>query len=185
MTLSDKIQLAGILTSTVVSIISITIAVFSLKQNNKMLESSSRPYISIYLRKINVTRPEHYIVVKNFGSSAALIKKFEADVDLKLLNPSRNFPEDIFPFSNIVNTLIAPNQSLFSYFILDKALEHFENITFDIEYSSDSKTYKDTITLNLKSTFGNLELSARDASNLEDSLKLLSLSAYDLVRRNL
>lgn len=47
-TWSDIIEIAGIIASTITSIIAIAISVKTLRQNNKMLEESTRPNIQIY-----------------------------------------------------------------------------------------------------------------------------------------
>ena len=50
---SDWIQLLGIIASLVTSIIAIFISIFTLRQNSKMIEASSRPVLSIYGEAIN------------------------------------------------------------------------------------------------------------------------------------
>lgn len=183
MTLSDKIQLVGILSSTVVSFISIFIAIKSLKQSNEMIESSSRPYISIYMERIFVTsKPEYFIIIKNFGSSGALIENFSSDVDLRKLSSNylnRNTP----PFCNLNGTFIAPGQSLHACFELSEALESFEFINFKISYSCGSKLYEDNIPLNLKSNWGNL--APVHSSSNDNFSSVLSLSTYEYLKRNL
>ena len=47
---SDIIEIIGIIASTTVSIVAIVISLITLKQNNKMIEESTRPVISIYSR---------------------------------------------------------------------------------------------------------------------------------------
>lgn len=61
---SDWIQLLGIIASLVTSIIAIFISIFTLRQNSKMIEASSRPVLSIYGESINPGYPMFYIVVK-------------------------------------------------------------------------------------------------------------------------
>jgi len=46
---SDQIQLLGIIASLVVSIVAIVISLATLHQNSKMLESASRPIVSMYI----------------------------------------------------------------------------------------------------------------------------------------
>ena len=49
---SDQIQLLGIIASLVVSIVAIVISLATLHQNSKMLESASRPIVSMYIDSI-------------------------------------------------------------------------------------------------------------------------------------
>ena len=46
---SDLIQIAGIIVSLICSLIAIAISLKTLKQNSKMIENSTRPYIGIYI----------------------------------------------------------------------------------------------------------------------------------------
>lgn len=70
LTPSDWIQIWGIIVSIIVSIVSISIAIATLRQNNKMIEESTRPNIQIYPVYLNGLL---YIIIKNFGSSEAII----------------------------------------------------------------------------------------------------------------
>ena len=54
LSISDTIQLFGIIASFVTSIIAIVISVITLRQNSKMIESASRPIISLYIDAITV-----------------------------------------------------------------------------------------------------------------------------------
>lgn len=71
MTTSDKIQLLGIVISALTSIIAIFISVHTLRQNSKMIEDSSRPYIGIYGLSTYICDRYYYIIIKNFGQSIA------------------------------------------------------------------------------------------------------------------
>ena len=82
MNTSDIIQLIGILISLATSIAAIMISVKSLKQNSKMIEESTRPYISIYGASTYIGSSDYYIVLKNFGQSSATIHEFLYDFDL-------------------------------------------------------------------------------------------------------
>lgn len=81
MCISDKIQLLGIVVSTLTSLIAIIISVRTLKQNSKMIEDSSRPYIGIYGMSTYICNRHYYIIIKNFGQSVAHIKSLSYDFD--------------------------------------------------------------------------------------------------------
>lgn len=92
----------------ITSIIAIFISIKTLKQNNLMIESSSRPYIQIYGLKTDLGFPSYTLVIKNFGQSSGTIKNFKSNIDLSVIS----LDSGKAPFSYIQNTTLAPNQSL-------------------------------------------------------------------------
>lgn len=80
---SDWITLAGILASTIVSIVSVVIAVLTLRQNSKMIHDSTRPYITLYYTTVSGASRRGYFVIKNFGQAGAYITEFSYDVSLR------------------------------------------------------------------------------------------------------
>ena len=60
--------------SFILAVISVVTVVITLRQNNKMIEESTRPVISIYTDEINAGNPFFYLIVKNFGKSPAYIR---------------------------------------------------------------------------------------------------------------
>lgn len=113
LTTSDIIEIAGILTSLFTSIIAIIISVFTLLQNNRMLEESTRPQIAIYGAMLHGNnRGDLYLVVKNVGTTPATFSKFDSDFDFSACyfpdgegSSSRDYIADL------ANCTIAPNQS--------------------------------------------------------------------------
>ena len=73
---SDWIQIWGIIASTITSIVAISVAIATLRQNNKMIEESTRPNIQIYPVYLNNLL---YIIIKNFGTSEAIIDEVTCD----------------------------------------------------------------------------------------------------------
>ena len=73
LTPSDVIQLIGILASLITSVIAIIISVLTLKQNSKMIDETSRPYVAIYAKTTNFQSPQYYLVINNFGQTGATI----------------------------------------------------------------------------------------------------------------
>lgn len=92
----------------ITSIIAIAISIKTLKQNNLMIESSSRPYIQIYGIKTDLGFPSYTLVIKNFGQSSGTIKSLKSNMDLSAIS----LDSDKAPFSYIQNTTLVPNQSL-------------------------------------------------------------------------
>ena len=74
---------ASTLSSSFLSIVAIIISVVAVvktsKDNNRILEENSRAYISIYTETLIANKNHFYIIIKNFGSTNALIKSIEVD----------------------------------------------------------------------------------------------------------
>lgn len=150
--LSDTIQLVGIMLSLITGVIAIIISVLSLRQNSKMIENSSRPYIGIYGAGVYVKPPSYYIVVKNFGHSRATITSFTYDFDLaKCVSDGRSKE----PFQDIEKSTLLPGQSYHCTIDIKKTLKQTKLINFHVSYDSGAKQYNDEICLNLDALSGN------------------------------
>lgn len=162
--------------STILAIIPIIISVLTLLQNNKMIEESTRPVISVYTQRIYYNnRSSLYLVVKNFGSSTAYMTKFTAEPNL---NDCYGFQAPRNYIDDLNSCVIAPNQSRICY-LEYKALP--EKVKFSLEYHSNAKRkkkYVDEITIDLKAATSmpmegpsqDMNHSARIASALESIL---------------
>lgn len=116
--------------SFILAAISVVTVVITLRQNNKMIEESTRPVISVYTDEINAGNPFFYLIVKNFGKSPAYITKFEYDFDFKGCYKIRN---DRDYLEGLNNAVLAPGQSricTLDYAKIDK------EVTFTLEYHS-------------------------------------------------
>lgn len=154
LSVSDIIQILGILASFLTSLIAIVVSVKALRQNSKMLEISSRPYICVYGVSTYICENRYYIIVKNFGQSAAHIKSFCCDSELSKLSYLDNYT----PFENIEGASIVPGQSYRCAIDYDKVKKNNINtINFHIVYSSDIHKYKDDLSLKIDGNLGNLE----------------------------
>lgn len=176
LTTTDKIQLLGVIASTLTSIIAIIISIKSLRENNKMLEETNRPIISIYSQRIMYNNhPSIYLIVRNFGKSSAYMKKFVATPDFTKcygFNAPRNYLDDLS------KCVIAPAQSLICYLDYDSLTEP---VHFSISYSSalnSKKSYSEEFTIDLKASVSmpieaptrTMDASNRIASSLESIL---------------
>ena len=65
MTTSDIIQLTLLIITTLGTISSIFIAIFTLRQNSKMIEETTRPNIIFYKDTLDINGPIEYLVIKN------------------------------------------------------------------------------------------------------------------------
>lgn len=136
---SDVIELIGIFASLITSIIAIKISLMTLRQNSKMIEESTRPYIGIYGTYTFVKEVLYYIVVKNFGASSARILSFDYDADLGLCIKSSH-PRA--PFKHLVDTTIMPGQSFKTNIDLPTALKHFDSVIFQSNTHAAKNLYR-------------------------------------------
>ena len=70
MTCGEIINLILSVLSFLLAAISVVTVVITLKQNNKMLEANSRPYVVVYLVYEEYSN-QIYLCVKNFGNTRA------------------------------------------------------------------------------------------------------------------
>lgn len=130
--------------SFILALISIYFVIITLKQNNKMLEEASRPYIAIFFTTTTIHKRQNYFVIKNYGKSAGRIEKFIYPDKIKT---SIQRCKDVkAQFECIENMVIAPGQSiLLPYDTRNDPSHIFE---FEITYSSNSS--KGTYTENFR-----------------------------------
>ena len=83
--------------------ISVITVVITLRQNNKMLEADSRPYVVAYL--VYQEAPSHiYLCIKNFGQTSAVVNSLKIEPELSLHQKTSN---------ELMNdTMLAPNQQV-------------------------------------------------------------------------
>ena len=180
MTLSDGINLGLTVLSLVLAIISIVIVILTLKQNNKMIENSSRPYVVVYGEMTNFSDLTFYIVLKNYGNSGAIIKKIVCDLDLS----KYNYDTKITPFEAIDNTLLAPNHNIV-YAIDHQQLnsDNIEYINFEIEYQSlNGKIYKEKYPINYTAFKKNITIKS---STKDKELRTISYTLQEMVQKDL
>lgn len=162
--------------SFILATISVVTVLITIRQNNKMLEESTRPVITIYTQSINLGLPLTYLIIKNCGNSPAYMKKLNADVDFSgcyKINSSKNYIDE-FSRCNF-----APGQS--RYCILD--LNKIQNtVNFTVEYSSQTKTYKETFEIDLSAASG-MPYSRSETPGKE--LFQISIALQEMLLRNL
>lgn len=169
MDLSTKVNIVLCILSFLLAAISVITVVITLRQNHKMIENSTRPYICVYGESINSGSPCFYLVVKNFGTSPATITNFKADPNLSkcygLQNSSHDYLQDVS------KTTLAPGQSRICR--LDYS-EVPNSIKFYVEYRSGKKIYSDCFETNIKSG------SAMPTSKVDTNGKELRTISYTL-----
>lgn len=176
MRLSDWIQFAGVIVALVIGIISIVISVNTLKQNSKMIEESTRPYIVVYHDIFNDGSAKGIFIVKNFGKTGAYITKFSCDQELKSLqNPNYSLKQK---FSYLNDTFLAPGESKKFPIIRPEPTDH--PITFLLSYQSGHKTYTDTFKINLEN---DTHIPMLRANTKGDELKTISFATQEIAER--
>lgn len=139
-TISNWLELLGIMASLSTSIIAIFISIKTLKQNNQMIEESTRPIIHIYSK---YTDGIVYIIIRNIGQSVAYIDNIDTDFSIDHKNMvSGN------PFPLLKNASIPPQTSRICPLIAHTLKE--KKFTFNINYHSLSNSYEDNIIVDIE-----------------------------------
>ncbi len=173
MTSSDVIQLVSAIASFSLGFISICIALATLIQTNKITEESNRPYIAIYLDVISVTDIHHYLVVKNFGNTGAIIDSISYSPPLE--------SKYNVPFSKVKNHFLAPNQKMTTVCKFEKP---YVPITFTIKYHAGKKSYSEDYVINPDSAADMLIMKSSNSS-FSQLEKVISYSVQEIIRTNL
>ena len=177
--ISDWINLSVSILSFILATISVITVVITLRQNNKMIESSSRPYVVVYGDTTNFSDIQFYLILKNFGKSGATIKKFSCDKDLS----KYSYTSNAIPFSHIENIMLAPNQNIvcsINHQQLNK--DNVDVLNFTIEYEFCGKTYKENCVVNYGAFRQNL---TTKSSTTGKELKAISYTLQEMVQKDL
>lgn len=126
----------------VTAIVSVWISLRTLRQNSKMLEESSRPYITAQIEHIGNA---FYLRFKNYGQSAAIIDNIELDENAEKVQVE-NF---ITVFEDFRGNTIPPNHSFMTCIRQDNVSGEENKISIDIKYHSAVKKYSEHVEINL------------------------------------
>lgn len=176
LSVSDIIQIIGVLVSLFTSAVAIIISIVTIRQNSKMIEESSRAVLGIYGETINPGVQMFFIVVKNFGNSLAVISKFESDFDFTDcygVLAQRNWIDDLN------NCSIAPGQARICKLDFNKITRP---IVFDIEYTSSGKKYSEKMRIDLKTGSSML---VPKCSTKNSDLQSISYTLQEMLQKNL
>lgn len=144
LSVSDIIEICGIAASLITGIVAIIISVKTLKQNSKIIEESTRPYITLYFQTTIVRTPKSYFVIKNFGKTGATISSITCDYDLKKCSVAPGATL----FSHIENTFLAPHQSIPYSVDIRNIVDENISLTFNIKYFTMNKKYSEVVVMN-------------------------------------
>ena len=122
--------------------ISVIAVCLTLRQNRRMIESSTRPYMAVYLDN---RRNLATLVVKNYGASSATITEFDASVDFSKLTSGTG----ISPIKSLIGYTFPPGHALTTVFEYDAVKKHFSEFDVRISYTSSTATYSESIHINI------------------------------------
>lgn len=176
MLLSDKINLALSISSFALAALSIVFVVLTIKQNSKMVENSTRPYVVIYGTYTNFDSPTYYLVVKNCGSTSARIEEFTASSNLA----DYSLQKGLKPFSTFPGSLLAPGQSVMCALYSLAIHRDMVPFEFDVTYSCGKKKYSEHFTINPASDIPNIKPRAATKGK---ELETISFTLQELVER--
>lgn len=177
---ATKINLALSIASFILSATSVVTVVITLRQNKKMIESSTRPYLGVYTSSSYAgNRNTFLIILKNFGQSSAVIKEFSADMELSKIS---KMPKISTPFSGLSGSTIMPGQSFRTVIDYKKAIKENEIIKFTIKYSSSVKDYSEIVFLKLTANSGNL---AEHSCTPGEELSEISVTLQEMYLKSL
>lgn len=174
---SDWIQICGIIVSTVVSTVAIIISVLTLRQNNKMIEESSRPNIQIYPVFLNSI---FYIIIKNFGASEAIIDEVKCSHKFTEAEYFGDIKND--DFAKLHGAIFSPGYSLRCPLAAHSVAN--EIYKFEIKYHSSKKNYCAEFSFN---PFSNAPFADTypSSKNHEEAIRNIAHELHDIVKINL
>lgn len=104
--ITDWIEAGVAVITMLATLVSLWQSFKALALTRESIKSTSRPYISMYVERIDTVAEQKYIVIKNFGNSAATIESLSFDKPLDQFNTDQ--------LQSIVGTSIAPGQKFTS-----------------------------------------------------------------------
>lgn len=179
MDVATRVNIWLCILSVLLAAISLITVIITLIQNRKMIESSTRPIISVYSQEIILqpNMPSFYIVIKNYGGSVAYMKSFSYDYDF-VGGYGIDSPKDYLNEMN--HAVLAPGQSKICHLDTSKINKA---VTFDIEYQSETgKNYSGHFTVDLKA--GTLMPSAKMGREGSE-LSTISYTLQEMLQKSL
>lgn len=114
--------------------IAVVVSVFTLRQNSRMIEASTRPYIGVTGEFVNYGASQYKVFLKNYGNSVANMESITFGIDLQGYLPGKSSKR---PFDGIKGVSILPGQTIVC--LLDGGAIRsgtMENISVKISYKS-------------------------------------------------
>ncbi len=162
--------------SFVLALISVITVILTLRQNSKMIESSTRPVISIYSDVINSGSPQGFFIIRNYGASSATIEEFDFDYDFSgcyLDGKGKDWLKEL------KGAVLAPHQSRICLMDISKVKKP---VAFKIKYKSASgKEYIEKQTVNLQAG----AMVSGKVQSSKDELHSISYTLQEMLQKQL
>jgi len=174
---SDIINIILCILSFILAAISVVTVIVTLRQNHKMIENSTRPYVVVTGQRTNFQEPRFYVVLKNYGASGATILQLSFDIDLH----NYSYIPEITPLGHVKDLFLAPGQTISS--VLDTGKLKQNNISIfnaTITYSDGLHEYKETYPINYKGIAHNVTYKA---TTHNEELRTISFALQELVEK--
>lgn len=174
MNLSDWLNLLIASVAIIVSVLSLKQSEKAIKLTEKSIDDANRPYLACYLNFVDVGYFQKYLVIKNFGSTPAVIHKIEfSDSELNIGVQKG--------FSSLENTTIAPGQKFVTTF------DGISNSILQVDLSyKDMNGNLSKESFNLNTRFAeNLAYSKQTSSSLSDDQNDLRVALHSMSKNNL
>lgn len=165
--LSTMIDIISIIANIFLSLVAILISIRTLKQSSNAIIESSRANIMLYFDVS--TKANSYIVLKNFGNSAGIITKIQISPELDY-SKSPDLPNRDMPVIEFDNVLLAPNQTIKSWFPFKNYPDKIFKI--DLYYKTLNKNFEEHYSLNINyvDNLDYLYMKSVDVTNEKDAL---------------
>lgn len=175
----DWIAVATMFITAFTAISSIIIAKETLKQNNKMIEESTRPYIVFYKDIIDINSPIEYLILENFGTSAGIITDMNYnDKEFKAIFNRNSVDEELIKYFSKIT--LAPNQK---YLIpIDTKNRLSDIFSIELKYHSSVKVYNETFNINLSQDYS-IIFTKQHKSDSAKEIFTISNALQELVKR--
>ena len=177
MHISDWINVILCILSFLLAAISVVTVVMTLRQNHKMIQNSTRPYVVAFAQVTNFQKPTFYLVLKNFGASGATIESFESSIELNKVS----FREELTPFNHVEGTFLAPGQTITSCLYSNEFKENcIREFTIKLKYNDGLNSYEQECPINYKAYIENVNVRA---ATKDKELCTISYVLQDLVEK--
>lgn len=177
-----KVNVILCLLSFLLAVISVVTVIITLRQNHKMISNSTRPYVTASAQITNFQNAKFYVLIKNFGTSRAVIRNIKANIDIK-----KYLYSETTPFDFAKDLFLAPGQSI--CIEVDSIKMHEDGIhlfEFNIDYNDVNHANKKRIQYSEQFPI-NYDCYSRiaysRASTKDKELKIISYALQDLVEK--
>lgn len=163
--IASLLNLSVTISSLFLAILSIIFVIITIHQNNRVLENSTRPYLSIYADTINSKRLKTYLILKNYGNSPAVISNLSCNQDMKNWSFHSQYP----PLVNLDGATINPNQKILYLINTENNKNINTPLEFKIKYTGTKKNfcfftkhYSETVVINVQAHVDKITIHAKD-----------------------